>query len=79
MKCDVVKSMVMAQEEWDLADQIAAQMGIARNELLRRCVHHALLNLLISGLHPVNVNLILKEARGHLLIPNRLAPLLAGR
>ena len=79
MKCDVVKSIVMAQEEWDLADETAKAMNIPRNELLRRCFHHALNALLIHGLHPVNVHCILKEARGHLLTPSRLMPLLAGR
>lgn len=79
MKCDVVKSMVMAQEEWDLADQLAESLGISRNELLRRCFHSTATSLQVQGLHPVNVSLILKEARGHLLTPSRLVPLLAGR
>lgn len=78
MKCDVVKSLVLSQEEWDLADRLAAEAGIARNELLRRCFYHSINSLLIAELHPVNVSLMLKEARGHLLVPSRLRHLLTG-
>lgn len=80
MKCDVVKSLVLPQEEWDLLDQLVDQGAApSRNELIRRCVHHSVNSMLVAGLHPANVSLILKEARGQLLTPSRLVPLLAGR
>lgn len=80
MKCDVVKSLVLPQEEWDLLDRVVAQTNVpSRNELIRRCVHHGLLNLMFAGLCPVAADSILKEARGHLLVPANLRGLLAGR
>jgi hypothetical protein len=77
MKCDVPRSVCLAQEEWDLLDDTVAQGGYhSRNDLIRRCIHHGLLSLQVAGLCPVALHQILKEARGHLLVSNRLRHLL---
>lgn len=77
MKCDVPRSVCLAQEEWDLLDQIVEQAGFqSRNDLIRRCIHYGLLSLEVAGLSPVALHQIMKEARGELLVPNRLRHLL---
>lgn len=72
MKLDCNRSIAMPEEVWALLDRVSEQTGSSRNELVRRYIHHGLLSQLTAGLYPVHVDTILKEARGALLLPDKL-------
>ena len=79
LKCDKVSSVAMPTEEWELLDRCARESQTTRNELIRRCIHFALRNLLLSDLSPISVDCMLREARGELLTGNSLRGILTGR
>lgn len=82
-KCDVVKSVVLSQKEWDLLDRILEDNRCfrSRNDLIRRCIHFGIKAFLLANVQPTDLEIALKEARPELLIADRLPDLLeeAGR
>jgi ribbon-helix-helix CopG family protein len=76
MKLDTNRSVAMPEEVWELLDRVSEQVGSSRNELVRRYIHHGLICQLMAGLYPPNVDRMLKEARGPLLIPDRIRSLI---
>lgn len=78
LKCDKVSSVAMPTEEWALVERVARESGTTRNDLIRRCVQQGLRSLLVAGLCPVNLDRMLREARGELLIPVNQRELLTG-